>query len=950
MRQMVKNKTVILVLFMALVMLSISAIPSRAQTTELHGGWSLLVDAAAKLSPEDAQSAKGWRPAKVDLSWNAQFEDMRDYMGVAWYRNDLNLPELPDRRHYWLRFGAVDYLTRVFLNGRLVGDHEGGYTPFEFDITNYSHPGSNELLVRVYDPPMSTKASPGDNKYLYDELPHGKQDWYVQTGGIWQPVEIETRPEVFIRQVHITPDADLSGKFRASVELAGTSDHGSNLMTVKVLNSNNQEEFRTSRQFSQGEALNFAGEIQSPKLWSPSHPTLYNIEISLAGQTVREKFGFRNFTSENGRFLLNGRPFYLRAALDQDFYPDTIYSAPSKKYIQEMMLKAKSLGLNMLRCHIKVPAPVYLQAADEVGMLIWYEIPSWQHFSTPAASRGEKIFEEMVARDWNHPSIVIQSIINESWGADLKQAEQRSWLRGMYDRAKATTEPLRRMVVDNSACCDNFHLATDVADFHQYYSIPDNSLKWDEWTAKYASRPAWIFSTFGDAATTGQEPLVVSEFGNWGLPQLPEVQKLPWWFDRDFAGRQVTRPAGVLSRFTEFGFDQLFPDFNALAKDTEDHQFLSLKHEIEEIRRQPALQGYVITELTDINWEANGLMDMWRNPKIYAPELRQIQQDDIILGVLPKHNFYSGEKAVVQIWLSHYGETSLGGATVSWRTSSGKKGELAASPTKSASVFRLGDVVFNLPILGAADPPRREKLFLTLYNRSHEAIAENGYDIFLYPEERAGPEISFYDPLNNLNSIRTVLTGHHIKLRPGPIPGMPVLTSEVDERVERFLRAGGQVLLVADSKNALPANLVMKITPREGSDLDGNWVTNFNWIRFGTPPFAKLAFSRILGWEASQTTPRYVITGKLPSEDILSGIFYGWLNNNAALAVKANYGKGRILVTTFRFDQYGSDPYATRLLHSLVSCLGDKSNEAKLDLAGSISKNNSQSDKLGQPQ
>ena len=916
-------------------------VSSFAQTTELRDGWSLIVDSTAQLSPGAATVAHGWRPVKVALSWNAQFEDMRDYMGVAWYRNEIDLLKLSDRRHYWLRFGAVDYLTRVFLNGKLVGEHEGGYTPFEFDITNTSHPGSNELLVRVYDPPMATKVSPGDPQYLYDELPHGKQDWYVQTGGIWQTVALEERPEVFIRQVHITGDADLSGKFHASVELAGPSNHGLKRLQVNILNAANQKVLQTSRQISGGEIFNFEGEVKSPRLWSLAHPNLYHIEVLLAGQTVRDQFGFRDFSTKNGGFLLNGRPFYMRAALDQDFYPSTIYSAPSKQYIREMMLKAKGLGLNMLRCHIKVPDPVYLQAADEVGMLVWYEIPSWQHFSPQAATRGENIFREMVARDWNHPSIVIQSIINESWGTDLKQAEQRTWLRGMYDRAKAITNPLRRVIVDNSACCENFHVATDVADFHQYYSIPDNSLQWDQWVDRFASRPGWIFSNFGDAATTGREPLVVSEFGNWGLPRLPEARELPWWFDRDFAGRKVTRAAGVLSRFKELGFDQMFSDFNALAEATENHQFLSLKHEIEEIRRQPALQGYVITELTDINWEANGLMDMWRNPKVYSSQIEQIQQDDMVLGVVAKHNFRSGEKAIVQIWLSHYGETSLEGATVAWRTSSGREGQLAASPANTASVSRLANVEFDLPNVGAAQPPRRETLSLTLFNRSHETVGRNSYDIFVYPKESAGPEMSFYDPLNNLKPTYAALTQHSLKLRAGPIAGMPVLAGVLDQKIESFLRGGGQVLLLADSKTALPPDLVMRITPREGSDLVGNWVTNFNWARTGAAPFAKLTFDKILGWEASQITPRYVITGNLPSEDILSGIFYGWLNNNAGLAVKANYGEGRILVTTFRFDQYGADPYATQLLHELAAYLGDKNYAAKIDLANLASKTNS---------
>jgi hypothetical protein len=141
-------------------------------------------------------------------------------------------------------------------------------------------------------------------------------------------------------------------------------------------------------------------------------------------------------------------------------------------------------------------------------------------------------------------------------GADLKQADQRQWLRAAYEKAKQLTAPLNRLIVDNSACCDNFHLKTDIADFHQYFSIPDNHENWDKWVNDFAARPKWIFSPHNDAQLTGREPLVVSEFGNWGLPKLPK--DLPWWFGRDFAGREVTRPAGVLERFRQYKLDSLF--------------------------------------------------------------------------------------------------------------------------------------------------------------------------------------------------------------------------------------------------------------------------------------------------------------------------------------------------------------------------------------------------------
>ena len=182
------------------------------------------------------------------------------------------------------------------------------------------------------------------------------------------------------------------------------------------------------------------------------------------------------------------------------------------------MRKAKALGLNLLRCHIKVPDPRYLEAADETGMLIWYEIPNWDKLTANSERRAMETLHGMVERDANHPSIVIVSIINESWGANLKEAPDRAWLKAAYQQAKTFVPWL---VVDNSACCDNFHLATDIADFHQYAAIPDYASNFDRLVDDQAQRPGWLFSPYGDAAPKGDEPLMLSEFGNWGLPQRP---------------------------------------------------------------------------------------------------------------------------------------------------------------------------------------------------------------------------------------------------------------------------------------------------------------------------------------------------------------------------------------------------------------------------------------------
>ena len=917
-----------------------------AQTFTVERGWQLLVDKKGTFKLADLDAAEGWRNVRAGLSWNAQFADMRDYMGAAWYRTNLDVPQLKDGQRALVRFGAVDYFSEVYVNGKQIGAHEGGYTPFEFDITDAVKPGVNKLVVRVVDPPMEENENRAlFPEMMYNEIPHGKQNWYVQTGGIWQDVVLEIRPKVYIKDVRVIPKID--GSLRVNVSLSGRLNFlPSAKLQVRVLEpSGDFLPLKQSLDFN-GSSFAFDGKVNDPRLWSVDHPTLYTIEVTYGDDRYTDRFGFRSFEARNGKFYLNGQPFYMIGALDQDFYPEGIYTPPSEEFVRDEMLKGKRIGLNTLRCHIKVPDPMYLKVADEVGMLVWYEIPSWNdfnHFTSKAAARGEQTFSEQVARDWNHPSIVIQSIINESWGADLKESDQRRWLLAAYERAKKLTAPLNRLIVDNSACCDNFHIKTDIADFHQYFSIPDHHQNWDKWVADYAARPPWTFSAHGDAERTGGEPLVVSEFGNWGLPKLP--RDLPWWFGRDFGGRPVTRPAGVRARFKQYKFDALFTDFNELAEETQHHQFISLKHEIEEIRRHDSIQGYVITEFTDINWEANGLMDMYRNPKVYAADLAKIQQPDVVLARLPKANYTSGEKVSIETLLSHYSDKDLRGAYVRWKLESGASGHFNIERSiESARVEPLQKISFISPTV---DRTRREHLQIEIRARDNSLIAENSYEIFVYPKSASFPtgkvDIVVYDPIGQSARLapKLMTAGYKVfsirsaeDVANNRASGALLIATKFDDSIARRLRSGGRAIILANDKEALPAMAPYKIAARAGSDLDGNWVTNFNWVRTNVAPFRSVAFTRVLGFESARVVPQYIIQGVRGEDyaDVLSGIFYGWLNNNAALALQMNVGGGKALITTFRFDEYGDDPYATHLLNELIKYVSEPTFKPHLNM------------------
>ena len=309
------------------------------QRVELEDGWELLVDPSGHMLYDEASHTAGWRSARVGLSWNVQFDDLRDYMGAAWYRVRFVLPEFQDTRHVLLKFGAVDYFCDVFVNGLSLGSHEGGYTPFSFEVTSAVRRGTNEVMIRVVDPPMNE----AENRALfpemmYNEIPHGKQNWYVQNSGIWQGVRLEFCPSIYIERLNITPE--VSGLFEIAARVAGvglTAEGGALARTVelrvRIFERSGRCVFEEAVPLDpSSQVIKLKNSIRNPHRWSPESPELYVLIAELKGgvhYSRRTRFGFRSFEAHEGRFYFNGEPFLMRGALDQDFYPETIHTPTS---------------------------------------------------------------------------------------------------------------------------------------------------------------------------------------------------------------------------------------------------------------------------------------------------------------------------------------------------------------------------------------------------------------------------------------------------------------------------------------------------------------------------------------------------------------------------------------------------------------------------------------------
>jgi hypothetical protein len=970
------------------------------QQCPLSGQWQFQLDpdgslTVASLAPD--------REIPVPLPWQAAFPDLQQYSGYAWYRRSVEVTDDWLRGELLLHFGAVDYWCQVFVNGQMVAQHEGGYTPFTVPVRAQMHPGANEIAVRVYDTAQSqiviprwpnypeTTARP-DPPFDANHIPHGKQEWYINAGGIWQDVTLTAVPATYVDHIHVTPDIH-TGAARIAVELAGALDSAAGEMRVRVTAGDGSWEAQVPLTAGQTR-YETTVTVDQPRLWNTDDPFLYNVSVSLpatGGDELGTRFGFREIRTDKGQLLLNGEPLFLLCALDQDLYPNTIYTVPSEDYLRDEFAKAKTLGLNSLRCHIKPPDPRYLDLADEMGLLIWAEIPSWRTFYPKGTAqpnllnlddiikrRVEATLDGMVRRDFNHPSLIIWTIVNEDWGTALPlSADDRRWVREMYQRCKAL-DPTR-LVVDNSACPHgwgpNIHVQTDLDDFHIYANIPDQARAWEHSLDQFNLRPLWTFSSHGDAERTGQEPLILSEFGNWGLPSLKTLRAGagghdpawfsigPWWSPWE---GEAGWPRGAEDRFHRLGLESIWGDYEGFATATQWHQFAAMKFEIETMRRQPHLAGYVITEFTDAYWESNGLLDFDRNPKVYHDRFATINTLDMIVPQAASYACWDDHELAVTFHTAHYSAADWADARLTW-TIAGTDiaGELAVPNLARGVAQQLETRRLAVP---QVEQSKMVQFRFTLQAGDGQALARNTLDVLVLPAAGRAPgyrqpvAVVAHAPTGGLG--RDALTEPDTALRTAtteptevipqdtleddtaaneaPVPGLQATLNALGYRTTRrlsaqvklavtdyptaellgWVRAGGDLLFI-NTQGPSPFFWAQG----RGGAYSGSWISSFSWMR--PEIYKRFAVINPLSMPYQRVMPVRTILGLPVGDatfhgDLLAGMVCGWVRHPSVHTVQFRYGQGRVIATTFALAEalaLYNDPIAVALLHDLIDHL-----------------------------
>ncbi len=903
------------------------------RTLPLDGEWHFVRDPLRQM---DAADLPDGEPITVPGCWESQ---VANPFGIvhAWYWRDIDIPaSWPDGGEPVIRFDAVMYRCDVWLNGARLGVHEGGYSPFEIALPDLGRDGANRLAMLVTNPMNAIEEYPALSDARLEraesrvpelpirEIPHGKQTWYASQSGPWRSVEVEWRPRRRIDRLRAAAEL-ATGAVNVRVQTSG-ADGGE--IELIVLGPAGGEVARASAAAAPlAAAMLTVGE---PQAWDMETPILYRLVARLRlGETlldeVEVRFGFREIRTEAGRIVLNGRPILLRGALDQDLFAETISTPPDRACLDRQLRAAKAMGLNLLRCHIKTPDPAYLDAADEAGMLLWCELPNSLVLTPASAARAETLLDEMVEAVGDHPSVVIWTIVNEDWGTDLRHsAADRRWLLRMVKRLR-TADPTR-LVVDNSPCQTltgpNFHLDTDLADFHRYAAMPDAAPRWRQQMAELADRPAWLWSPHGDAVRRGDEPVVVSEFGTWGLPD-PDGVRDTWWAE---TGDGPGRPGGAAERFAEQRLERIWPDLATLSAGTRQLQVEALRYQVGEIRRHATIAGLVVTELTDANWEANGLLDIERRPKSRHDRMARILGSETLIVDLPRQDLWSGEHITAAATLSS--DAAGRGGRLSWRL--GKSaGSIEVSPWAAATATPLGSFQVTVPRVTATTDL---DLTINLVAGNGTIVASTTLRCAVLPDHarsRPGRHVSVRDPSAIWDLADCLISdGHSVTEHDA---ADLIVASRLEASDLELADGGAHLLLLVRAADALtpglPLGRPVAVQPRwpdptrPGADStwNGDWISSFSWILPGLSD--DLPRRAPLDFVYAQVLPDQVLCGYDPTlhaDEVSAGMFVGWIHDPVALVWSFPHGHGRVTVTTLKVAPERG-PIATVLRDALIA-------------------------------
>ena len=560
----------------------------RESWMNLNGTWAFEIDNGRSGVARGLSAADAVLQGSITVPFCPESElsgvNHKDFMCGVWYQRTVELTQQQCDGRVFVHFGAVDYECSVYVNGKKVGSHKGGYISFKFEITDFVQPGSNVITVYAVDDTRDPLIPSGKQCMQYASY----GCYYTRTTGIWQTVWLEFTPKAYVKSVKYDTNIDTPA-VTVTVDLAGTAD-----LLVDVTYE--------SKQMGQTAVAGACGQLTlniplaEKYLWEPGAGRLYDVKLTFGDDVVNSYFGLRSIRIDGYKFLINEKSVFQRLILDQGFYPDGIYTAPSDEALAHDIDMSMEIGFNGARPHEKIFEERYLYHCDKKGYIVWGEYPNWglDHTNPMALYSILPEWLEELQRDYNHPAIVGWCPFNETWNQHGCQ-QHDDVLRMIYRTTKAV-DPYRPCI-DTSG---NFHVETDIFDVHDYNQDPVT------------------FKEHYDLLMT--EGVLYDMLSNGGTRHVGSAnrQKYPGGitFVSEFGGIRWAAGENDATRRSSWGYGK-----NVADADEFKSRFKGL---CDALLDNDRMFGFCYTQLTDVEQEQNGMYTYDRELKFPAEWIRSV--------------------------------------------------------------------------------------------------------------------------------------------------------------------------------------------------------------------------------------------------------------------------------------------------------------------------------------
>ncbi len=548
-------------------------IMERKDWNNLNGLWDYAIRSQGEAEPSSFDGQ-----ILVPFAVESSLSGVQKSLGKdkeLWYKRTFAVPTEWKDKNILLHFGAVDWKADVFVNDVKVGSHTGGYTPFSFDITPYLKDGDQKLVVKVWDPTSDGYQPRGK------QVKNPEGIWYTPVSGIWQTVWIEPVSKKYITSVLTTADID---KNRLTLKVTSENTVSADVVEVEL---KDQGKVVSTAKFASGQAIDLS--VPNAKLWSPDSPFLYDLEVKLYANgslvddvksyAAMRKVSTKKDASGYVRLQLNNKDIFHFGPLDQGWWPDGLYTAPTDEALKYDIIKTKEWGFNMIRKHVKTEPMRWYTHCDRIGILVWQDMPSggeyspqWILFdyfdakemvrSSESENNFRKEWKEIMDYLMPYPSIVVWVPFNEAWG-QFKTVEISEWTKN-YDPSRSV----------NPASGGNHYKTGDILDYHKYPS------------------PEMMMLDI-------KRVTVLGEYGGIGLPLKDHL----WQPDRNWGYTQFKNEKEVTDEYVKYG-----------------KMLLDLVGK--------GISGGVYTQTTDVEGEVNGFMTYDRKViKLEEQRVKEINKE-----------------------------------------------------------------------------------------------------------------------------------------------------------------------------------------------------------------------------------------------------------------------------------------------------------------------------------